>query len=117
DLEDHLRAAADRDRLQRRLADIDRRMTERSGSLARQLDLSIELLQRWAFVDGWSLTDRGRVLRRVFHENDVVIAAALCDGLLDGLDPPALAGLVSVLTYEHRSKEPPPPPWFPTEET
>ena len=116
DLAEHLQAAADRDRLRQRLADLDRRMAERTGSLARQLDLLVELLDRQGFVDGWRLTDRGRVLRRVFHENDVLVAAALCDGLLDGLDPVSLAALVSVFTYEHRSKEPPPPPRFPSEE-
>lgn len=116
DLEEHLRAAADHDRLRRRIAQVDRRMSERSDSLARRLDVLLELLDRRGFVDGWSLTGRGEVLRRVFHENDVVIASALSDGLLDGLDPSELAGLASLFTYEHRSKEPPPPPWFPSEE-
>ena len=39
---------------------------------------------------------------------------ALRQGLLDDLDPPTLAALVSVFTYEHRSPEPPPAPWFPS---
>src|SRR5699024_663068 len=56
DFDEHLRAAADRDRLQRRMAQIDRRMSERTGSLARRLDRLLELLQRRGFVDGWSLT-------------------------------------------------------------
>ena len=37
-------------------------------------------------------------------------------GLLDDLDPAALAGVVSCFTYEHRSKTAAPPPWFPSAE-
>ncbi|MCB0977771.1 MAG: DEAD/DEAH box helicase [Acidimicrobiales bacterium] len=113
DLERHLAAAAERDRLRGRLEDIDRRMAERTSSLRRQFDLLVDLLERRGFVDGWSLTDRGEVLAKIFHEDDLLCATVLCDGVFDGLDPARLAGLVSCLTYEHRSKEPPPPPWYP----
>ena len=34
--------------------------------------------------------------------------------MFDGLDAPSLAAALSCLTYEHRSRIPPPPPWFPT---
>jgi len=42
------------------------------------------------------------------------VAESLHAGLLDGLSPNDLAGLVSVFVYEHRSSEPPPAPWFPS---
>ena len=64
-------------------------------------------------VDGWSLTRRGGLLARIFHECDLLIADCLAAGLLDDLDPASLAGVVSCFTYEHRSKVPAPPPWFP----
>jgi len=35
-------------------------------------------------------------------------------GLFDDLDTATLAGLLSVFVYEHRSPEPAPPPWFPS---
>jgi ATP-dependent RNA helicase HelY len=54
------------------------------------------------------------VLARIFHESDLLCAAAMSDGLFDDLQPPDMAGLASMLTYEHRSKEPPPDPWYPT---
>ncbi|MEO6988708.1 MAG: DEAD/DEAH box helicase [Aquihabitans sp.] len=114
DLDAHLQAAGERDRLRNRVADLDGRLEERSTSLRRQFDRITKLLERWGFVDGWQVTDRGRVLSRVFHESDLLCAAVVCDGLLDDLDPASMAGLVSTLTYEHRSKEPPPPPWFPS---
>ncbi len=114
DLRDHLAAVTERDRLRGQLADIERRLAERSGSLVRQFDRIHALLERWGFVTGWELTARGELLSRVFHESDLLCALAIDEGLFDGLDPSELAGLVSMVTYEHRSKEPPPPPWFPT---
>src|SRR5262249_42417856 len=50
-----------------------------------------------------------------FHECDLLVVECLREGLLDGLDPSALAGLVSVFTYEHRTSEPPPAPWYPSQ--
>ncbi len=113
DLQDHLVAAAERDRLTSQLSDIDRRLSERTGTLVKQFDGIHLLLQRHGFVDGWSLTRRGNLLSRIFHESDLLCALALSEGLFDELNPAELAGLVSMLTYEHRSKEPPPAPWFP----
>ncbi|HRW38772.1 MAG TPA: helicase-related protein, partial [Aquihabitans sp.] len=114
DLDRHLRAAAERDRLRRQLDEIDRRVEDRSSSLERRFDAIVGLLERRRFLRGWSLTDRGEVLARIFHESDLLVATVVCDGLLDGLDVASLAGVASVLTYEHRSKEQPPAPWFPS---
>ncbi|WP_254127175.1 hypothetical protein [Aquihabitans sp. G128] len=116
DLDRHLAAASERDRLRTQLADVERRLEEKSTSLTRQFDQISTLLERWGFLRGWTLTERGDVLARVFHESDLLCASVICEGLLDGLDPASLAGLVSMLTYEHRSKEPPPPAWFPSKE-
>ncbi|MBX3286075.1 MAG: hypothetical protein KF703_12080, partial [Actinobacteria bacterium] len=114
ELDRHLSAATERDRLRSQIADLDRRLDERVGSLGRQFDRITALLEGWGFVSGWSLTASGEVLARVFHESDLLCAAVVTEGLLDGLDPPSLAGVVSMLTYEHRSKEPPPAPWYPS---
>ena len=114
DLARHLEAADERDRLQRRIDELGRRIDHRRGSLVRQFDLIHGLLERWQFVDGWELTVRGEVLSRVFHESDLLCALVVCEGVLDGLSPAELAAVVSMLTYEHRSKEPPPEPWYPS---
>nr|MBA3281246.1 RNA helicase [Acidimicrobiia bacterium] len=116
DLDRHLSAAAERDRLRSQIDDVDRRLQEKSSSLTRQFDRIHTLLGRWGFVQDWALTERGEVLARVFHETDLLCASVICEGLLDDLGPAALAGVVSMLTYEHRSKEPPPPPWYPSKE-
>jgi ATP-dependent RNA helicase HelY len=113
-LDRHLAAAAERDRLQRQVDELDRRLGERSGSLLRRFERIEKLLTRRGFLRGWALTESGHVLARTFHEHDVLVATVVTEGLLDGLDPASLAGILSMLTYEHRSKEPPPPPWFPS---
>ncbi|MGH9065009.1 MAG: hypothetical protein ACRD0L_13745 [Acidimicrobiales bacterium] len=77
--------------------------------MAGQLDRVLGLLERWGYVDGWSLTPAGDRLARLYHELDLLLAQVLEEGLLDGLDPPAVAGLVSVLTYETRGPAPSPP--------
>ncbi len=114
DLRAHLQAAAQRDRLTNQLADLDRRIDDRTNSLTRRFDRIHGLLAKRGFVDGWTVTERGRVLARLFHECDLLVAIVLTEGLLDDVDPPTLAGLVSLLTYEHRSKEAPPAPWYPS---
>ena len=115
-LDRHLAAASERDRLRHQIDDVERRLEEKGSSLTRQFDLIETMLTRWGFLQGWSLTERGGVLARVFHESDLLCAAVICEGLLDGLDPASMAGVVSLLTYEHRSKEAPPAPWYPSKE-
>ncbi len=56
----------------------------------------------------------GERLVRIFHESDLLIAECIESRLLDGLEPAALAGLVSCFTYEHRSSTPAAAPWFPS---
>jgi len=110
----HLRASVQAERLAREVADLDQRMGQGSGSVAARFDAVLGLLEGWNFVDGWSLTAKGRLLVRIYHESDLLVAEALSRGLFDGLDAPSLAALASTLTYEHRSRNPPPPPWFPS---
>ncbi|MFM7686996.1 MAG: hypothetical protein ACKPDI_13885, partial [Actinomycetota bacterium] len=114
ELEDRLKAATQAERVARELDELRARMRGRSQSVARDFDRVLALLQRWGYVDGWSLTEAGRTLSRTFHESDLLVVECLRRGLLDGLDPATFAALVSVFVYEHRSPDEPPPPWFPT---
>lgn len=83
------------------------------GGLARQLDATNEVLNVFGCADGWSLTATGDCLKAVFHECDLLTVLCLRDGVFDGVAPAQLAGLASVLTYEHRSSQPPPAPRYP----
>jgi ATP-dependent RNA helicase HelY len=114
DLRDRLRAAAQAERVAREIDDLRRQAASRSRSVARQFDVVLGILRRRGYVEGWTLTSAGRILARLFHECDLLVAECVREGLLDGLDPAAMAGLVSVFTYEHRSPEAPPAPWYPS---
>ena len=114
DLGERLKAAAAADRVERELAELTTKVRSRSQSLARRFDQVLEILGARGYVDGWSLTDKGGRLARLFHECDLLVVEALHRGLFDDLEPAALAGLVSVFVYEHRSSEAPPAPWFPS---
>lgn len=115
-LADRLKAAQQADRISREIDDLRLRVSGRSQSIARDFDRVLGVLQSWGYVDGWSLTDGGEILARLFHESDLLVVECLRRGLLDGLEPAQLAGLASAFVYEHRSPEAPPAPWYPSAE-
>jgi ATP-dependent RNA helicase HelY len=114
DRDKHVRAATQLERAQRELTSLRSEVRSRTESLARRFDRVLRLLEDWDYLDGWALTDRGRVLARTYHECDLLVAEAMCSGSLDGLDQATLAGLVSCFTYEHRGPNLAPAPWFPS---
>jgi ATP-dependent RNA helicase HelY len=101
----HLKAAATTERLTKDTDRLRRRVQRRSESLARQFDRVLRVLEAWSYVDGWSLTDGGVLLSRIYSEADLLVAEALRAGLLDGLTPAELVALVSCFTYERRGPD------------
>jgi superfamily II RNA helicase len=82
-----------------------------SVSLPDLLDRRLSVLESRGYVEGWRLTPSGRLLAGIYHESDLLVAEALRSGLLDGLEPALLAGVVSGLTFEaRRTGEDPPDP-------
>jgi ATP-dependent RNA helicase HelY len=118
DLGDRLKAASQADRVEREVADLERRMEHQNATLAREFDSVLAVLAERGLVDvdRWALTDGGEMLARVFHESDLLVTETIRGGLLDGVDAATLAGLVSTFVYEHRSPDDPPMPWFPDSE-
>ena len=114
DAEAHVRALDRADRLRREITELERRIQAQTGTIGVQFDRVLELLGRWGYVDGWSVTDRGALLAGVYHEADLVVAEAVATGCFDGLDAPELAAVASVLVYEHRAPGPPPTPRYPS---
>jgi ATP-dependent RNA helicase HelY len=114
ELDDRLKAATQAERVAREVAELRQRMDTRNQSIARDFDRVLAVLQRWGYVQGWSLTDAGTILARTFHESDLLVAESIRRGLFDDLEPASLAALASVFVYEHRSPEPPPAPWYPS---
>jgi ATP-dependent RNA helicase HelY len=114
DRDAHVRAAVQAERVGRDVEDLRRQVRGRTESLARRFDRVLRLLEAWGYLDGWALTESGGVLARTYHESDLLVAEAMTSGLLDDLDGPSLAALVSCFTYEHRGRERAPEPRFPS---
>ncbi len=116
ELERHRAAWVQVDRLEREVTTTKRNVKGRSATLARQFDRVLGVLEDWGYLDGWSLTEAGERLGRIYHETDLLVAECLEEGLLDGLDGPAMAALVSVFVFEARGRAEPATPWFPSTE-
>jgi ATP-dependent RNA helicase HelY len=114
DRDAHVRSAVQAERVERDMRDLRRQVRGRTESLARRFDRVLRLLEAWDYLDGWALTASGQVLARTYNEADLLVAEAMTTGLLDDLDVPSLAALVSCLTFEHRGRDRPPAPQFPS---
>ncbi len=92
-----LRAAWQADRISRDVARLERRVGSRNESLARQFDRVLSVLEGWGYVEGWTLTDAGRLLARLNTEGDLVLAEALREGHLDEIEEATLSARRLVL--------------------
>ena len=92
-------------RAEREIERLERRMKNRSESLARQFDRVLALLESWGYVDAWSLTPAGEMLARLSSEMDLLVAEAIRDDVFSGLNRPELAAVVSCFTYERRGPD------------
>ena len=113
DLAERLKAAGRAQRTAREIQEMRDRMSQRRQSVALDFDRVLTLLEDWGYVEEWRLTSAGEMLAGIFHESDLLVAECIRSGLLDDLDAPSLAGVVSVFVYEHRSPDEPLAPWFP----
>jgi ATP-dependent RNA helicase HelY len=114
DLRGHVRAAERVERLEKDARRLERRVRSRTESLARQFDRVLRVLEAWGYVEGWSLTEAGEQLARIYHECDLLVAESVRSDLLDDLDPAAVAAMASTFTYETRGPGPAPPASFPS---
>jgi ATP-dependent RNA helicase HelY len=110
--EDHARWAERWSRLRRETQGLQRRVDDRTGSIARTFDRVVALLDAIGYLDGDTVTADGARLARLYTEMDLVAAESLRLGNWKGLTPAELAAAVSVLVYEAR-REPGAPPKLP----
>jgi ATP-dependent RNA helicase HelY len=101
---------------------LHRRMTERTGSLARQFDRTCDVLEELGYLvpetgpvpadptsadqDVPVVTDEGRRLARIWSEADLLVAECLRAGVWRGLTPAELAAAVSAVVFEARRETP-----------
>lgn len=109
DREEHARWAERWERLRGEHDALVRRIEGRTGSIAVVFDRICDVLARLGYVartdDGLAVTDDGQWLRRLYAENDLLLAECLRRGLWDELDPPQLAAAVSTLVYRSRRED------------
>ena len=80
----------------------DRRFGPARRPLTEALARRLGVLQELGYVDGWALTERGSVLRGVYHETDLLVAEALNEGVLDDLEPSLVGAVLSGFVFEPR---------------
>ena len=111
--EDHARWAERHHRLARETENLERRVRERTHTIARTFDRICDLLQELGYLQGDRVTDAGRTLGALYTELDLLAADRLLDGAWDGLAPADLAAVVSALVYESRRDDDVGPPQLP----
>jgi ATP-dependent RNA helicase HelY len=102
DREDHARWAERWFKLDRDARTLRRRIEQRTNTIARQFDRVCEVLDTLEYLDGDTVTERGRALMRIYNEMDLVTAESLRLGLWDDLDASQLAAVLSALVFESR---------------
>ncbi len=103
DLAEHLRWRRKADKVRRDLRRLERKAERDTDDLIERFHRVLGILERWGYLDGWRLTGKGRRLRFVYNELDLVLSEAIGAGSLSGLDPAQLAAVASLFTYERRS--------------
>jgi ATP-dependent RNA helicase HelY len=102
----HERWAVRASQIEQQIRGAERRIRTRTETLARQFERVLSVLEELGYVDGFEILEKGRRLARIYGEGDVLVAEALEQGLLDGLDPAEAAALVSTIVYESRERVP-----------
>jgi ATP-dependent RNA helicase HelY len=103
----HERWAQRASKLEREVAGLERRIRARTETLGRQFDRVVGVLEDLGYVDAFTLTPKGEILRRIYSEGDILVAEAIDRGLFDGLSPSEVAALLSTVVYESRDRNPP----------
>ena len=107
DREEHARWAERWWRLENEHDALVQRIAGRTGSIAVVFDRICDVLVRLGYArrsgDGLQVTADGHWLRRLYAENDLLLAECLRRGVWDELDAAQLAAAVSVLVYRSRA--------------
>jgi ATP-dependent RNA helicase HelY len=112
--EDHARWAERHERLRRDTAEIERKVSGRTNTIARTFDRVCTVLDRLGYLEGGAVTPAGDQLARVYSESDLLVVECLRSGLWDRLTPAELAACVSALVYETRRADDSISPRLPT---
>ncbi len=106
DREEHARWAERWQRLEGEHRSLVRRIEGRTGSIAIVFDRICDVLEQLGYLAGRDgdtrVTEDGQWLRRLYAENDLLLAECLRRGAWEDLDVPGLAAAVSAVVYSAR---------------
>ncbi|MGZ4442095.1 MAG: DEAD/DEAH box helicase [Nocardioidaceae bacterium] len=102
DREDHARWAERYHKLERDTRTLQRRIEQRTNTIARQFDRVCEVLTALGYLVDDKVTPAGGRLMRIYTDMDLVAAESLRNGLWEGLSPSELAAALSALVFEAR---------------
>ncbi|KRF17190.1 RNA helicase [Nocardioides sp. Soil797] len=102
DREDHARWGERWFKLHQESVTLERRVENRTNTIARQFDRVCDVLSAMEYLDGDEVTERGVHLQRIYSDMDLVAAEAIRTGLWNDLDPSELASVLSALVFEAR---------------
>jgi ATP-dependent RNA helicase HelY len=113
DREDHARWAERYFRLDRENREVQRKIEQRTNTIARQFDRVCEVLEDLGYLEGETVTEPGASLSRIYSELDLVAAECLRQEVWDGLESPGFAAALSALVFEARNPDDVEPPRIP----
>jgi ATP-dependent RNA helicase HelY len=102
DRDDHARWAERHQKLERDTGTLQRRIEQRTNTIARQFDRVCEVLTALGYLENDVVTPDGERLMRIYTDLDLVAAESLRNGLWDELSPSELAAALSALVFETR---------------
>lgn len=110
DREAHARWGERYFKIDSQIAEVESRMKGRTNTISRRFDRLCDVLGELGYLaratEGeWIVTDSGEMLKGIYSEADLLVAQSINRGVLDQLDPPALAAVVSAFIYESRRSE------------
>jgi ATP-dependent RNA helicase HelY len=102
----HERWAERWSRQRKQVEGLERRITGRTETLARQLDRVLNVLRDLDYVEEFELRPKGERLCRIYGEGDLLVGEALDSGVFADVSGPEMAALVSCLVFESRERGP-----------
>ncbi len=105
DREDHARWAERYHKLKRDSRTLERRIEQRTNTIARQFDRVCDVLTTLGYLENDEVTPTGQRLMRIYTDMDLVAAESLRNGLWDDLSPRELAAALSALVFEARKSD------------
>lgn len=110
DRENHARWAERWWKLERDTEGLRVQISRRTNTLSQVFEKITKLLYSFGYVERDSqgtnhLTPRGQSLRRVYGEKDLLLSLCLHEEFLKGLDPAAIAAVISAIVFEAKRDE------------